>query len=399
MKYVLLVGDGMGDYSYDELGGKTVLEYAHTPNLDRLARQSTLGLVETIPAGLPAGSDVGNMALMGYDPQQYYTGRAPLEAASMGVALGPRDIAMRCNLVTLSEDYTIMRDYSAGHIPTEQAHKLISLINRELGTKDLEFYPGVSYRHLLVWRDAALELNDLRLTPPHEIPDQPIERYLPQGPGSHLLIELIRRSWDLLQTLNSPANSIWLWGAGRKPQMPTLTERFGITGSVISAVDLIKGLGVYAGLTVLEVPGATGYLDTNYAGKVHYALESLNEHDFVYVHIEAPDECGHQGRLDLKLQAIEAFDEKVVGPLLAGLEEHCHEFSLVVTTDHYTPVRDRVHVAAPVPFMLYRTRQRSLKAAVGFHERAAAASGLRIRHGHKLLTLLLQRAFYSDQNS
>jgi 2,3-bisphosphoglycerate-independent phosphoglycerate mutase len=394
MKYVFLVGDGMGDYSYDELDGKTVLEYARTPNLNRLARQSTLGLVHTIPEGFPAGSDVGNLTLLGYDPRKYYTGRAPLEAASMGIALGERDIAIRCNLVTLSEDYKIMRDYSTGHIPTEQAHRLICLITRELGTKDLEFHPGVSYRHLLVWRNAIIEPNDLKLTPPHEIPDQPIEEYLPHGPNSQVLIELIRRSWDVLKVLNSPANSIWLWGAGRPPQMPALKERFGITGSVISAVDLIKGLGVCAGLTVLEVPGATGYLDTNYAGKVEHALQSLREQDFVYVHIEAPDECGHQGRLDLKLRAIEDFDEKLVGPLLAGLEQHCNEFSVVVTTDHYTPVRDRVHVAAPVPFMLYRHDHQQTKAAVDFHERAAEASDLRIRHGHELLALLLQRASF-----
>jgi 2,3-bisphosphoglycerate-independent phosphoglycerate mutase len=352
MKYVFLVGDGMGDYSYDELDGKTVLEYARTPHLDRLAREGLLGLVETIPPKFPPGSDVGNLSLLGYDPRKYYTGRAPLEAASRGITLGERDLALRCNLVTLSEDYRVMRDYSAGHIATAEAQRLVARLARELGEKNLEFYAGVSYRHLLIWRDAPVELEGLKLTPPHEIPDAPIEKYLPHGPGSALLRDLIRRSWDVLA--GHQANSIWLWGAGRTPQMPTLKERFGLEGAVISAVDLIKGLGVYAGLQVLDVPGATGYLDTNYSGKVQAALDALAEANFVYLHVEAPDECGHQGRLDLKIRAIEDFDARVVGPLSAGLARAYSDFVLVVTTDHYTPVRDRVHVAAPVPFAVLR---------------------------------------------
>ncbi len=376
----------MGDYSYDALGGRTLLEYARTPHLDRLAQESTLGLLETIPHGFPPGSDVGNMTLLGYDPRRYYTGRAPLEAASMGISLDQHDIAIRCNLVTLSDDHKILRDYSAGHIPTELARRLISTLNRELGTKEFEFHPGVSYRHLLVWRNAPITPTDLKLTPPHEIPDQPIEPYLPNIPA---LEELIRRSWDLLDGLR--ANSIWLWGAGQAPSMPTLRERFGITGSVISAVDLIKGLGVYAGLAVQSVPGATGYLDTNYAGKVHAALQSLQEHEFVYVHIEAPDECGHQGRLDLKLRAIEDFDEKVIGPLLEGLKANYERFSVLVTTDHYTPVRDRVHVAAPVPFALYQSTQARRQAHLAFHEKAAQTTGVYIAEGHRLLGLLLGR--------
>jgi 2,3-bisphosphoglycerate-independent phosphoglycerate mutase len=398
MKYVFLVGDGMGDYSYDELDGKTVLEYAHTPHLDTLARQGRLGLVETIPERFPPGSDVGNLALLGYDPRRYYTGRAPLEAASMGITLGQRDLALRCNLVTLSEDYKTMRDYSAGHIATEEARKLMARLSHKLSAENLEFYAGVSYRHLLIWRDAPVEPHDLHLTPPHEIPDAPIEKYLPQGPGSPLLRDLIRRSWEVLK--GHHANSIWLWGAGRKPQMPTLTERFGITGAVISAVDLIKGLGIYAGLEALSVPGATGYLDTNYAGKVRAALEALATRDFVYLHVEAPDECGHQGRLDLKIRAIEDFDAKVVGPILAELSGAYRDFALVVTTDHYTPVRDRVHVAAPVPFVIYRvtgSRVLSLQirpahsSSCGFHERAAQQTGVHIAQGHELLPLVLSQ--------
>ncbi|GBC76010.1 hypothetical protein HRbin07_00203 [bacterium HR07] len=387
MKYVFLVGDGMGDYSYQELDGKTVLEYARTPHLDRLAREGLLGLVETIPKNFPPGSDVGNLSLLGYDPRLYYTGRAPLEAASLGIALGERDLAIRCNLVTLGEEYKIMKDYSAGHIATEAARTLIARLARELGQENLEFYAGVSYRHLVVWRDAPVAPAELRLTPPHEIPDAPIEKYLPQGPGSALLCDLIRRSWEVLK--GHHANSIWLWGAGRKPQMPTLTERFGLKGTVISAVDLIKGLGVYAGLTVIDVPGATGYLDTNYAGKVQAALDALTERDFVYLHVEAPDECGHQGRLDLKIQAIEDFDAKVVGPICTELSQRHQDFALVVTTDHYTPVRDRVHVAAPVPFVLYHSTSpmHHHHGGMAFHERAA--QGGKSVQGHELLPWVL----------
>ncbi len=391
-KYLFLVGDGMGDYSYDELDGKTVLEYARTPHMDRLAQQGTLGLVETIPEQFPPGSDVGNLSLLGYDPRRYYTGRAPLEAASMGIALSERDLALRCNLVTLSDDYRIMKDYSAGHIATDHARQLLARIARELGQKNLEFYAGVSYRHLLIWRDAPVAPDDLQLTPPHEIPNAPIEKYLPQGPGSSLLRDLIRRSQDILR--GHQANSIWLWGAGRKPHMPTLTERFGIVGTVISAVDLIKGLGVYAGLKVVNVPGATGYLDTNYAGKVRAALDALTQSDLVYLHVEAPDECGHQGRLDLKIRAIEDFDAKVVGPLLTEMAQTYQDFTLVVTTDHYTPVQDRVHVAAPVPFVIYRSRSQSsaISPSSSFHERAAQETGLHIAQGHELLARVLSQS-------
>ncbi len=391
MKYVILVGDGMGDYAYDELNGQTPLEYARTPHLDRLARQSVVGLVETIPAGLPPGSDVGNMTLLGYDPHCYYTGRAPLEAAAQGIALNESDLAIRCNLVTLSDDFSVMRDYSAGHIPTAEARRLIAAIQQALGGKGLEFYPGVSYRHLLIWRNAPLNPQRISLTPPHEIPDQPIGPYLPQGEGSERLRELIERSWEVLQGQHPTVNSIWLWGAGRRPQMPTLRERYHLTGAVISAVDLIKGLGVYAGLRVLDVPGATGYLDTNYSSKVQYALDSLSEGDLVYLHIEAPDECGHQGRLDLKLRAIEDLDSQVVGPLLSGLQERFTDFSLLVTTDHYTPVRERVHRAVPVPFLIYRHKLVYHSGVEGLHERAAALTGLKITPGYQLFELFLNR--------
>ncbi len=392
MKYVVLVGDGLGDYSYPELDHKSPLEYAHTPHLDWLAQRGILGCVHTIPPGFPPGSDVGNLSLMSYDPEKYYTGRAPLEAASMGIVLGPRDLAIRCNLVTLSPDRKIMLDYSAGHIPTEHARAVISLLQRELGSAQLEFYAGVSYRHLLVWRDAPVDPTELVLTPPHEIPDQPIQPYLPRGRGSALLTELIFRSWEALAPLQIPANSIWLWGAGRPPRMPTLPERFGLHGSVISAVDLIKGLGVYAGLNVLDVPGATGYLDTNYSGKVQAALKALQSEQFVYLHVEAPDECGHQGRLDLKIRAIEDFDEKIVGPILQELKRSYESFSLLVTTDHYTPVRERVHVAAPVPFVLYNPHKPQHHPQRTFCERAAQASGLSIAPGYKLFEFFLQNS-------
>ncbi len=385
MKYAIVVGDGMADYPVPDLHGKTPLEAAHTPHLDALAHRGTLGLVQTIPHGLPPGSDVGNMSILGYDPRRYYTGRAPLEAASIGVRLGPDDIALRCNLVTLARegDHWVMEDYSAGHIPTDEAKALIELLRRELQDDTFQFYAGVSYRHLLIWRGGK---SDLTLTPPHEIPDQPIEPYLPQGNGCEILLDLMERARQLLR--GKRANAIWLWGAGRKPQMPTLQERYGVRGSVISAVDLVRGLGIYAGLRVIHVPGATGYLDTNYGGKVEAALEALERDDVVYLHVEAPDEVSHEGDLHKKIRAIEDFDSKIVGPLVEGLERW-GEFALLVLPDHYTSVQLRVHTSEPVPFVIYRRANRP-QTKKGFSEPSARASGLSLDNGHELFEMLLR---------
>ncbi|MFQ5794057.1 MAG: cofactor-independent phosphoglycerate mutase [Candidatus Bipolaricaulia bacterium] len=390
-KYVVLQGDGMGDHPSDALDGKTPLEAARTPHMDELAQRGELGRVRTIPDGLPAGSDVGNMSIMGYDPRQYYTGRAALEAASMGVVPAPGDLMLRCNLVQLAvrDEDRVMADYSADHLPTDRGRTLIGRIAAMLSDELFSFYPGVSYRHLMIWRGGAdrIDPGGLELTPPHNIPDQPIEDYLPQGRGAKPLRELIERSWEILD--GEEANSIWFWGAGTPPDLPPFRSIHGLTGVVISAVDLIKGLAIYADLEPISVPGATGYLDTNYAGKVEAALAHLEERDLAYVHIEAPDETSHEGDLEKKLQAIEAFDANVVAPILDGLGAF-KSFAALILTDHYTPVQLQVHTADPVPYLIYRSRDANAdERDRGFNERSAAESPIYLTEGHRIMERLL----------
>jgi len=396
MKYVILVGDGMGDYPVPELAGKTPLEAARTPHLDELARQGELGLARTIPPGKEPGSDIANLAIMGYDPARYHTGRAPLEAAALGVDLGPNEVAFRCNLVTLRHEDAglIMEDYSAGHISSDEAKELIAALQAALGRDGRRFYPGVSYRHLLVWTqgDAAW-----RTYPPHDWTGKEVGHLM--GGEARSLWDLVRATWPVLQDHpvnrsrlaagKKPATSIWLWGQGRPPQMPTLKERFGLTGAVISAVDLIRGIGKYAGLTPILVPGATGFLDTNYAGKVEAALGALQEMDLVFVHVEAPDEAGHSGELSLKLQAIEDFDAQVVGPMRAGLDK-LGDYRLLVLCDHLTPLAVRTHTPEPVPYVLYDSRTPGNQRRP-YSEAAAQAAGLLLEQGADLLPRLLQR--------
>jgi 2,3-bisphosphoglycerate-independent phosphoglycerate mutase len=396
MKYVILVGDGMGDYPVAELEGKTPLQAAATPHLDTLARRGELGCARTIPPGKEPGSDIANLSIMGYDPGRYHTGRAPLEAAALGVDLGPDEVAFRCNLVTLrpEDSRLIMEDYSAGHISSEEAKELITALEVALGRNGRHFFPGVSYRHLLVWREGDAAWHTY---PPHDWTGQEVGHLM--GTEAQPLWDLVRASWPVLadQAVNrnrraadqKPATSIWLWGQGRPPQMPTLQERFGLSGAVISAVDLIRGIGKYAGLSSILVPGATGFLDTNYAGKVAAALEALQEKDLVFVHVEAPDEAGHSGELPLKLRAIEDFDAKVVGPVLAGLEQ-LGDFRLLVLCDHLTPLALRTHTAEPVPFILYdsRTPGNQLRP---YTEAAAQATGVLLTQGADLLPRLLSR--------
>jgi 2,3-bisphosphoglycerate-independent phosphoglycerate mutase len=403
-KYILLVGDGMGDYPIEALGGKTPLEAAATPHLDRLAGCGRMGLVPTIPAGMEAGSDVANMSLLGYDPARHHTGRAPLEAASMGVRLTSDEVALRCNLVTLAVDgqgVTFMQDYSAGHISTEEARQLVAGLQPAVVNTPLTLYPGVSYRHLLVWAGGRV---DLITTPPHDITGEPVARYREVYQREAPLEHFVQRAGVILadHPVNrarqaagkSPANAVWLWGQGKAPSMPTLKERFGLTGAMISAVDLLKGLGVYAGLEPLAVAGATGYLDTNYGGKVSAALKALETGNFVYVHIEAPDEAGHEGSLPKKLQAIEAFDANVVGPLLEGARRF-PKVKLLVVTDHFTPISRRTHVNDPVPFLLLADLHRATSApadpAGAFSERSASACGWRLRDGVELFHRFIDR--------
>ena len=363
MKTAVLVCDGMGDYPVEQLGGKTPLEAAKTPFMDQLGREGKVGLARTIPAGYVPASDVGNMAILGYDPGQYYSGRAPLEAANMRVKLGDGDVAFRCNLVTVDGDTLV--DYSAGHIRSEEASTLIRAVGKKLGSSTLEFYPGIQYRHLAVFRDGALteELIKTTCQPPHDIMGWKISEHWPKGPTSKRLIELMEVSREILSAhevnqvridlKENPGNMIWLWGQGKRLSVPTLKERFGVTGSVISAVDLVKGAGLLAGLEVINVPGATGYYDTNYQGKAAAALKTLKKHNFVFVHVEAADEAGHNGDLRQKITAIENFDKYIVGGIVNELKKQGGKFRVLIIPDHMTSVEKRTHVADPVPFIIY----------------------------------------------
>ena len=407
MKYIILLGDGMAGLPIESLGGKTTLQAAHTPNMDAMAAAGVIGLAKTVPDGLPPGSDVANLAVLGYDPKRYYTGRAPLEAASIGVELGPDDVAYRCNLVTircLEEEChvrtfcrkCIMEDFSAGHITTAEATALINVIESTLGGDEISFYPGVSYRHLMVWRHGQ---HAAKCIPPHDITGQEVHSKLPEGPGADFLIELMRRSAEILeeQPVNkerrvsgkNPANSIWLWGQGKKPALPTFAEKYGLTGSMISAVDLMKGIAVYLGLDVINVPGATGYIDTDYRGKAEAALKAVENKDFVYVHVEAPDEAGHGGKLDHKLKAIEDFDEKVVGTVLDYVRGK-EGYRVLVMPDHPTPIAVKSHTSDPVPFIFYDSGAERASGADGYDEDSAKASGVYVSEGHRLMEYMIK---------
>jgi 2,3-bisphosphoglycerate-independent phosphoglycerate mutase len=407
MKYIILLGDGMADRPRQDLGGKTCLQAARTPNLDQLATLGQVGMVHTVPEGFAPGSDVANLSVLGYDPRTYYTGRSPLEAASIGVALGPLDVAFRCNLVTLKvtgraasggRRKALMEDFSAGHISTQEARMLIEEVDSKLGSEHIRFYPGVSYRHLMVWKGGK---DQMECTPPHDIQDKDIEDYLPRGEGDDVINDLMVESFDLL--LNHPvnrarlesgkraANSIWLWGQGKRPSMPTFREKYGMEGAVISAVDLTKGLGVYAGFEVINVPGATGWLDTNYVGKAEHALFALKSKDIVYLHVEAPDEAGHTGDLKNKIRAIEDFDEFVVGNVMHGMKQF-DEYRILALPDHPTPLEIRTHSAEPVPFVLYDNRNERKGGPVTYDERIADRSdALVFKEGHKLMDHFLKK--------
>jgi 2,3-bisphosphoglycerate-independent phosphoglycerate mutase len=396
-KYMILCGDGMADYPLAELGGKTPLQAADTPNLDRMAGKGTLGMVRTVPPGFAPGSDVANLSIFGYDPALHYTGRAPLEAASMGVKLNPDDVAFRCNLVTLGlrDGREFMEDFSAGHISTEEARDILSRVGCSLGTKEFNFFPGVSYRHLLVWRGGE-RAGGLRTTPPHDITGKEVGPHLPIGEGREEVIRLMEEAKKILPCIpanrnrkeagKKPANAIWLWGQGKTPSLPPMTERFGVRGSVISAVDLMKGIGFYAGLEIIEVPGATGYLDTNYAGKAEYALREIARKDLVYVHVEAPDEASHNGNLKDKIRAIEDFDRRIVGPISDGLEAY-PAYRLLILPDHPTPITLKTHSSEPVPFLIFSAadKEKPSRAGQSFDEASASGTGVFLEKGHELM--------------
>src|SRR5512139_157297 len=369
MKYLVLIPDGAADWPVPALGGRTPLEAAATPNLDRLAREGECGRVRTVPDGMDPGSDVAGMSLFGNDPARVYTGRAPLEAASMGVALADADVALRCNLVSTAgaaaeDEGAVMADYSAGHITTEEGRRIVedfreSDLYRERFLPDFELFPGVGYRHLLVWRGGSAEA---RLTPPHDITGQQLAAHLPSGPAAPNLLGLmaLAHPWLLLHPVNRDrrgrglpaADNFWFWGAGRRPALEPFAARHGLTGAVISAVDLVNGIGVLLGLERVTVPGATGYVETNYRGKAEYALAALERHDVVFVHIEAPDEAGHSGDPGQKVRALERIDAEFLATALPGLAR-LGAHRVLVAPDHYTPLARRSHVGDPVPYLIW----------------------------------------------
>ena len=405
MKYILLIGDGMGDIPVPELGNKTPLEAANIPTIDRLAINGEMLLVRTVPEGFTPGSDVANLSLLGYEPEKYYTGRAPIEAASMGIEIAPDEIAFRCNLVTVDHPEPgkiIMRDFSAGHISTPEAAELISAVQESCGNDQFTFYPGISYRHLLIVKNGFPSLTTV---PPHDYMDQDVTEsynaYLQIEP----LRELMEKSSKILTShpVNAlrkdnglkPANSLWPWGEGRPLALESFHDRYGINGSLISAVDLLKGMGICAGLSVINVEGATGYLDTNYEGKADAALKALEDEDFALVHVEAPDETGHQGLIQEKKQAIEDFDARIVKPIVEEMERRNEPFRVIVTMDHYTPLCRRTHEDWPVPMVLYDSEGMPHPSGLAYTESnaklAVAENGLNLSSGAQFFARFLEK--------
>jgi 2,3-bisphosphoglycerate-independent phosphoglycerate mutase len=373
----------LGDWPIPELGNKTPLEAAHTPNLDRLAREGILGTLQTAPPGMYAGSDVCGLSLMGYDPRNCYTGRAPLEAASLGIDIREGEKVYRCNLVTAEGD--VLTDYSAGHISTEEAKGLIEKIAKALGTKDLQFFPGKMYRHILVCKRGADF--DVETAQPHDIQGQKFAPYLPKGKGAEIFKELILKSREILKG-HAKANMIWLWGGGVRPKLESFQKKFkGIRGGVISAVDLLQGLGAYVGWKVIQVPGATGYFDTDYDAKAKYAIDALKELDLIYVHVEATDEAGHSGLPQEKKKAVERIDEAIVGPLVSYLKKQ-GEYRLFVAPDHYTPCIKKTHIPDAVPFIFVGSDVKSGSGKT-YTESNAKATGVHIADGYRLMQGLI----------
>lgn len=399
MKYVVVLGDGMADEPLETLGGKSPLAYADTPCMDEMAAVSEIGMAYTIPEGMSPGSDTANLAVMGYDPKQYYTGRSPLEALSIGVDMKDTDVAIRCNLVTLSQEEgpyaeRTMVDHSSGEISTEDAAILLDAVRKELETKDYRFYVGTSYRHCLIWGQGQV----LPLTPPHDILERKIADYLPQD---QTLRRMQERSYEILSShpLNlervargeNPANSLWFWGAGTRPSLDSFEGKYGKRGVMISAVDLLKGIAVGAGLTNVTVEGANGGLHTNYEGKAQAAVDALTEkgYDFAYIHVEAPDEMGHQGSAQRKIEAIQYLDARVIRPVKEGLEKAGEDFRMLIMPDHPTPVRLRTHTADPVPYLLYDSTKKESH-TWKYSEAEAAGSGRVFLRGYELMAYLLR---------
>ena len=411
MKYIIFLGDGMADLPVPQLQGKTPLELASKPNMDRLARSGLAGMVRTVPEGQTPGSDTANMSVMGYDPRLYYTGRSPLEAISMSIEMEPGDVAFRCNMVTLSdaENYAdrTMLDYSADEIGSDEAARLIEIVNKHFGSDDLCFYPGKSYRHCLIWKNGK---TDMTLVPPHDILTRRIGDYLPSGAGAEQLLQMMQQSAGFLadHPVNKarvkrqlrPANSIWIWGQGTKPQLPDLAATYKLKGSVISAVDLIQGLGICAGLKVVEVPGATGNIHTNFDGKAEAAIDEFKRgQDYIYLHVEAPDECGHRAEVENKVRSIELIDQKIIGPVWDYLEHNRQatgeDYRILVLPDHPTPLTLRTHTGDPVPFACFSSNGRDNLPATAYDEENCRKTGYFLENGPELFERFISKGFLS----
>ncbi len=392
-KYVIIVPDGAADEPLEELGGKTVLEAANIPNMDRISREGRQGIVRTVPKGFEPGSDVAQMSLLGYDPKRYYSGRAPIEAVARGIELSASDWVFRCNLVTIADGK--MADHSAGHISTEEGGRLIKELDSELGSEKICFYAGVGYRHLLVFKGYDF---DVKTYPPHDYIGKAGNKILPRGKGADVLIDLMARSQQFFaehdinkvrQDLGeNQVSSIWLWGQGRRAQMESFKKRFGLAGAAITAVDLVRGLAKLVGFDLIEVAGATGFVDTNYRGKGEAAINALEKYDLVFVHIEAPDEAGHNGSVELKKEAVERIDELVVGPVYDALRRY-ENWRILVLPDHPTPISSKAHSAEPVPFAMAGTGVKGVLDA-DFSEANAARSGFKIENGFELMEYFLR---------
>jgi len=396
MKYVVFLGDGMADYPYEKLDGKTPLELAKKPNIDEISKNGIMGLCKTVDDSLSPGSDVANLSVLGYDPLIYYSGRSPLEALSIGVELKETDVTFRANLVTLSdeenyEDKTMV-DYSSDEITTAESAVLIDYLKENLKVEGYSFHCGISYRHLMVCDGGS---TDITLTPPHDISDKVVTEYMPKGDNADVILEIMKKSHELLKEhpINKkrveagkhPANSLWIWGEGKKPKLDNFYEKFGLKGSIISAVDLLKGIGKGAGMNVAEVEGATGNIDTNFDGKAQAAIAELKGgQDFVYIHVEAPDECGHRCEVENKIRAIELIDEKIVGSVMDYLKNSGEDFAVLVMPDHPTPLKLKTHVRDAVPFAIY-SNLKNEKSNLPYTEKNAEKTGLFIDKGCKIM--------------
>lgn len=401
MKYVVLLCDGMADLPREDLTGKTPMGTANKPNMDKLAKVSEVGLVKTVIDALKPGSDVANLSVLGYDPTVYYSGRSPLEAGSIGIDMKPTDVSFRCNLVTLSneekyEDKTMV-DYCSGDISSKEAAELIAYIQEKMGNEEFSFYSGVSYRHCLIWDNGTLDVGTL--TPPHDITGKKITEYLGVNQNGARLLDMMKRSYDLLRDhpVNKkrterglrPANSIWLWGEGIRKDLMPFEEKYGLKGAMISAVDLLKGIGKFTGMEVIDVPGATGYIDTNFGGKAGAAIDALNRgNDLVYIHVEAPDECGHRFEIENKVKSIELIDELILAPILKAFEGQ--DIKILICPDHPTPLALKTHTNAPVPYLIYDSRK-SEKGVDKFCEEEAEKTGRFINVGHELMGHFLKK--------